>query len=64
MAAGKENREDAGKNNFKNQLEVGVKSQSIKCFSVIKIIMKMTNIQRLEYNTMKHLVIQRSGRTK
>lgn len=47
MAADKGNREDVGKNDKNEQLEIGVISQSMKYYSVIMKIMKMIKVKKI-----------------
>lgn len=48
MAADKGNREDVGKNDRNEQLEIGVTSQSMKYYSVIMKVMKMIKVEKIE----------------
>lgn len=47
MAADKGNREDVGKNDKNEQLEIGVISQSMKYYSVIMKVMKMIKVKKI-----------------
>lgn len=35
----------------------------MNCYSVIKIIMKMVNVKRLEHDTKKYVAVKRNGGT-
>lgn len=47
MAADKGNKEDVGKNDRNEQLEIGVTSQSMKYYSVIMKVMKMIKVEKI-----------------